>query len=114
MPSSTRVLVQHRQRARQSQANGASVRIRRIAEARRAGAERLGQGLQLHVDFKTDDRLVARHHFRRNLRSFRSSAIHSMTRFIALSLHSLDSLCCRALLFYHGVAVLFRFITVLL
>src|SRR5579864_6874144 len=61
-------LVEHRQGARQSQADGASVRIRPIAEARRAGAERLGQGLQLHVDFKADDRLVPSHDFGRDPR----------------------------------------------
>jgi len=63
-----RAFVQHRQCAGQAQTDGASVRIGRIAEARGAGAEGLGRGLQLHVDFETDDRLVARHDFGRDAR----------------------------------------------
>ena len=66
MPSSTACLFSTGNAPGKSQANGASVRIRRIAEARRAGAERLGQGLQLHVNFETDDRLVPRHDFGRD------------------------------------------------
>ncbi len=63
-----RALVQHGQSAGQAEAYRTRVRIRRIAKARRARTERLGQCLELHVDFETDDRLIARHDFGRDAR----------------------------------------------
>src|ERR1019366_5095440 len=53
-----RPLVQHRQRARQTQTHRADIGVRRIAKLGRAAAEALGAGQQLDVDFQPDDRLV--------------------------------------------------------
>ena len=53
-----RLLVQHRQRAGQSQAYRTDIGVRRIAKAGRAAAEDLGLRQQLDVDFESDDRLV--------------------------------------------------------
>ena len=59
-------LVQDRQGAGQAETNRAGVGIGRIAELRRAGAEDLGFGKELDVDFQADDDFVFRHHFRRD------------------------------------------------
>ena len=54
-----RFLVQHRQRARQSEADGTDVGIRRVAKAGGTRTENLAGGQQVDVDLQTDDRLVA-------------------------------------------------------
>ncbi len=60
--------IQHRKRPGQAEAYRTRVGVRRIAEARRARAEGLGRGLQLHVDFEPDDRLVTRQDLGRDTR----------------------------------------------
>ena len=52
--------VQNRQRAGQAEADRAHIRVGRIAEAVGAGAENLGVGQKLDVDFQADDGLVFR------------------------------------------------------
>ena len=59
------LLIQHRQRAGQSQADRADVGVGRRAEMIGATAEGLGRGEQLHVDLEADDGLVFGHDFRR-------------------------------------------------
>ena len=49
---------EHRQSARQREADRADVRVGRRAEAGGAAAENLGAGGELAVDFETDDGLV--------------------------------------------------------
>jgi hypothetical protein len=51
--------IEHRKRARQPQANRTGVRVRRIAEARRARAEDLRLSEELDVHFQSDHRLVS-------------------------------------------------------
>ena len=43
-----------------SQAHRTNIRVRPVAETRRAGAENLGRGQQLDVYFQSADRLVLR------------------------------------------------------
>ena len=50
--------VQHRQRSRQTQADGTNIGVGRIAEMSGAGAEDLGRGQELDVHLQPDDRLV--------------------------------------------------------
>ena len=64
-------LVEHRQRARQPEADRADVGVGRRAELRRTAAEGLGPGEQLHVDFEADDRLIFGQDFRRDARGGR-------------------------------------------
>jgi hypothetical protein len=47
-------LVEHGQGTGQTEADGAGVRVRLVAEGRAAGAEHLGVGVDLGVDFKAD------------------------------------------------------------
>jgi len=58
-----RLAAQHRQRARQPQADRADVGVGRRAEARGASAKNLRRGAELHVHFEPDDRFVARNYF---------------------------------------------------
>ena len=53
--------VQHRQRARQAEADRAERGVRSRAEPRGAAAEDLGGGQQLRVDLEADDRLKCGH-----------------------------------------------------
>ncbi len=50
--------VEHRQRAGQSQANGADVGVRRRAKVIGAAAKGLGGGQQLYVNFESDHGLI--------------------------------------------------------
>ena len=61
-----RLAVQHRQRARQTQAHRTRILIRRVSKSRRAPAERFRLRLELRVHLQPNDRLVASHHLRRN------------------------------------------------
>ena len=56
-----RLAVEHRQRAGQPEAGGADMAIGRIAEACGAGAENLGFGVELNMDFKPDNGLKRGH-----------------------------------------------------
>ena len=49
-----RLAVEHGQRAGQAEADGAGVRVGRVAEGSAAGAEHLGLGFDLAVDFEAD------------------------------------------------------------
>src|SRR4029077_18231631 len=51
-------LVENGQRAGKTEADGADVGVRRIAETRGAAAENFRFGEELDVDFQADDRLV--------------------------------------------------------
>ncbi len=68
------------QGAGKAQADRASVRIRRIAEARGAAAEDFGGGFELHVDFKPDDRLIGRGDFGRDARCRGFGSSHGESR----------------------------------
>ena len=52
--------VQNWQRAGETEADRADIRVGRVAEAVGASAENLGVGQKLDVDFQADDRLVLR------------------------------------------------------
>ena len=70
-----RFLVQHRESAGQAEAHGAGVGIGSIAEVCGAGAEGLGHGLELRVDFQADYGFIFRHYFGRDFgRCFGGSA----------------------------------------
>src|SRR5438094_10498721 len=55
LPGALPVFVQHGKRTRKSQTGRTGIRVRRRAEIRGAGAERLARRLELDVDFQTDD-----------------------------------------------------------
>src|SRR6516225_5058948 len=50
--------IEHRESAWQPEAHRTNIRVRRIAELRRAAAENLGFGKKMNVNFQSDDRLV--------------------------------------------------------
>ena len=58
------LLVEHRERARQPEADRADIGVRARAERRRAAAEQLGLREKLRVHLETDDRLELRGHER--------------------------------------------------
>ena len=68
--------IEHRQRARKSQADRADVGIGGRAESGWAAAENLGGGGQLHVHFEPDDRFVPRNGFRSS--QFQSGRRHGV------------------------------------
>jgi len=55
-------LVQYEQRAGKAEADRADIAVRRVTEARGAGAEDFGVGEELDVDFQSDHRFVFGEH----------------------------------------------------
>ena len=78
-----RLLIEHRQGAGQAEAHGTRIRIRRVAKARRAAAERLRQRVKLRVNLEADHGFVSRHHVRRQARRFLCGSAHRERTIIA-------------------------------
>ena len=70
-----RLAVQHRQRTRQPQADGAAMRIGLATVAINAAAERLRLRQELHMHFKPDDGLI----LREDVRSDQGCSTHSIS-----------------------------------
>src|SRR5690242_5478222 len=74
------MLIENRQRTRQTEADRAGIRVRRIAELGGAAAEDFRRGLQLDVDFETDNGLVSRSDFRDDSGDFGRGSGHGEFR----------------------------------